>query len=444
MATLTAQGVTDALQSVCGSPAAQGVEGAPQFRKELNLALPRLYNMGLWRDLLFEHVVSTSDGTFTIPDHAESIVAALLDPTGDSVDYSYPQKIRAQFHDYNIVGRNDRDGENTLASFGIVDDGYSPTIEEIKPISDLSYTALGYKLLILPVFPAMALPTGVSDTFIEVDFTVAAGSKTEKFVLNGQSFLSTTDVDISSAQQVKTGGTDLGADVDVVAIPVAASANDQAVTLSGTTIKQTIPALGLGASTTIIVPLTDVSGIKVGDILSFSGWANASVSGGSSGAEIDGADNYYPVTGIDKTKKEVYVYRSTSQYNLWTATGGESIILQPTTKLATLREPNKVGRYRRYRVDVNNKKASLRLLLKRKFTSLLEPTDLIHISSLSAIKHAMLGNIAEENADLERANYHWSVCRGVLDEQLDAHRGAAKPAVRFDPTGSGGTLLNIM
>ena len=93
---------------------------------------------------------------------------------------------------------------------------------------------------------------------------------------------------------------------------------------------------------------------------------------------------------------------------------------------------------------MNNQKASLRLLLKRKFTSLLEPTDLIHISSLSAIKHAMLGNIAEENADLERANYHWSVCRNVLDDQLDAHRGAAKPAVRFDPTGSGGTLLNIM
>jgi len=445
MATLTAQGVTDALQSVCGSPAAQGVEGAPQFRKELNLALPRLYNMGLWRDLLFEHVVSTSDGTFTIPDHAESIVAALLDPTGDSVDYSYPQKIRAQFHDYNIVGRNDRDGENTLASFGIVDDGYSSTIEEIKPISDFSYTTpTGYGLVVLPVFPAMALPTGVSDTFIEVDFTVAAGSKTERFVLNGQSFLSTTDIDISSVEQVKTGGTDLGANVDVVAIPVTITPSDQAVTLNGTTIKQTIPAVGAGASTTIIVPLTDVSGIEVGDILSFNGWANAASDGGSSGAEIDPASNYYPVTGIDTNKKEVYIYRSTSEYNLWTATGGESIFHFPSTKLATLREPNKVGRYRRYRVDVNNQKASLRLLLKRKFTSLLEPTDLIHISSLSAIKHAMLGNIAEENADLERANYHWSVCRGVLDEQLDAHRGAAKPAVRFDPTGSGGTLLNIM
>ena len=446
MATLTVQGVTDALQSVCGSPAAQGAEGEPQFRKELNLALPRLYNMGMWRDLLFEHVVSTSDGTFTIPDHAESVIAALLDTTGDSVDYSYPQEIRAQFHDYNIVGRNDRAGENTLATFGIVDDGYSPTIEEIKPISDLSYTTpTGYGLVVLPVFPAMALPTGVSDTFIEVDFTVAAGAKTERFVLNAQSFLSTTDIDISSVQQVKTGGTDLGADVDVVAIPVTLTPSDQAVTLNGTIIKQTIPALfdtvSTAASTTIVVPLTDVSGIKVGDILSFSGWANASIGAGS---EIDPASNYYPITGINTDRKEVYIYRSTSEYNVWAATGGESIFHFPSTKLATLREPNKVGRYRRYRVDVNNQKASLRLLLKRKFTALLEPTDLIHISSLSAIKHAMLGNIAEENADLERANYHWSVCRGVLDEQLDAHRGAAKPAVRFDPSGVGAYTSNMM
>ena len=56
----------------------------------------------------------------------------------------------------------------------------------------------------------------------------------------------------------------------------------------------------------------------------------------------------------------------------------------------------------------------------------------------------MLGNIAEENADLERANYHWGVCGNILDEQLDAHRGAAKPTLKFDPSGVGAYTSNMM
>ena len=82
--------------------------------------------------------------------------------------------------------------------------------------------------------------------------------------------------------------------------------------------------------------------------------------------------------------------------------------------------------------------------MKRKFVDLLDSTDLIYVSSLSAIKHAMLGNIAEENADLERANYHWGVCGNILDEQLDAHRGAAKPTIKFDPSGVGAYTSNMM
>ena len=110
-----------------------------------------------------------------------------------------------------------------------------------------------------------------------------------------------------------------------------------------------------------------------------------------------------------------------------------------------LREKNQVTRYRRYRIDNRNEKTmSLRLLLKRKFRKLIDSTDVVYLSSLHAIKHALLGTTAEDNADLERANYHWSVCRAVLDEQLDASRGAAKPAVKFDPSGVGGYPINLM
>ena len=93
MATLTVNGVEDALLEICGSKGANSA----QFLKELNMALPRLYNMGLWRDLVFERTISTTDGTFTLPDYAESIVSVLVD--------NDPEKVRAQFHDYRIVGR---------------------------------------------------------------------------------------------------------------------------------------------------------------------------------------------------------------------------------------------------------------------------------------------------------------------------------------------------
>lgn len=440
MATLTVQGVTDALQSVCGSPAAQGDTGAPQFRKELNLALPRLYNMGMWRDLLFEHVVSTSDGTFTIPDHAESVIAALLDPTGDTVDYSYPQEIRSQFHDYNIVGRNDRAGENTLAAFGIVDDGYSPTIDTLTPVEDLENVS-GYYIAAFPTFPQTNLPEDVaSSRKITVDYSVKAGVKTGTFSMDGTAQQFFSDLDVTAVHSIKTDKNDLGADVKVVAITLYSAGYDNSVTLNGTTIQQ--GAIGV-PSNTVQVPLTDTSNIKVGDFLSFSSW-DASNSYGDGGVEIDTAGNYYEVSGIVKSTNTVHVIRSVADVEQWTASVGSTIKHHPVVRLANVRAPNKVSRFRRYRVDQNNQKVKLRLLLKRKFVDLLEPTDLIYASSLSAIKHAMLGNIAEENADLERANYHWGVCRNVLDEQLDAHRGAAKPAIRFDPTGSGGTLLNIM
>ena len=70
--------------------------------------------------------------------------------------------------------------------------------------------------------------------------------------------------------------------------------------------------------------------------------------------------------------------------------------------------------------------------------------DVVRPSNLNAIKHGLLGTVAEDNADLERANYHWNVCKQLLEEELDAYRGSAKPTVNFDPTGSGSRIPNVM
>ena len=338
MATLTVQGVEDALLDICGSKGAN----AAQFRKELNLALPRLYNMGMWRDLLFEEVVTTTASTFTIPDNAESIISALVDPDGGGSNYSYPNPVYSQHHDYRIAGRSDKAGDHTLSAFGIVDDGYSATVEE--PVDGKTY-----QLKLAPISPATTLPASgvIYITFSDGTTTSKIADAHDHVSNNGGEFTCGGEANLTSAK------------------------------------------------TTII----SISEIRVGTV------------------ELSAP--------VKLTWEE----------------DGSSISLVAANNL---REKNQVTRYRRYRIDNRNEKTmTLRLLLKRKFRKLIDSTDVVYLSSLHAIKHALLGTTAEDNADLERANYHWSVCNTVLEEQLDAHRGAAKPMISFDPSGVGAYTSNM-
>ena len=70
--------------------------------------------------------------------------------------------------------------------------------------------------------------------------------------------------------------------------------------------------------------------------------------------------------------------------------------------------------------------------------------DIMHLGNLNAIKHGLLGMLAEDNADLERAQYHWTICRQLLDEELDAARGAAKPKLTVKPAGNNFHIPNII
>ena len=339
MATLTVAGVDDALREIAGSPNATPAE----FKKELNLALPRLYAMGMWRDLLFEHVITTSGSTFTIPSDAESIISAVVDYDSSSVDFSTPQEVRSQFHDYRITGRDD-DGD-TLRAYGIVDDGYSATVEE--PVADRTY-----KLKVLPA-------TGIGTSAMPQAGTIHVRYS------DGTSF--------SDPDQAHNSG---GGQFDLVN------------TNGGTPL--------VTSSTNI----TSVSEIRVGKT-KLSLPVKVSFEDTVSGALLTAADD--------------------------------------------LQFPNEVTRFRRYRISNDEKKTiAVRCLLKRKFKPIISDEETIFLSSLPAIKHALLGNIAEDNADLERANYHWGVCRALLDEQLDASRGAAKPVVKFDPSGVGQFSSNMM
>tara|TARA_R100001480_G_scaffold28042_1_gene38436 strand:+ start:2603 stop:3661 length:1059 start_codon:yes stop_codon:yes gene_type:complete len=352
MATLTVAGVDDALRELAGSPNATPAE----FIKELNLALPRLYDLGMWRDLLFEHVITTSSSTFTIPSNAESLISAIVDYDSSTEDHSYPEAIQSRFHDYRITGRDD-DGD-TLISYGIVDDGYSATVEE--PVAGKSYRLRlrsSKTNTTLPlngtVFVTYSDGTNTSDLTKEED---DSGNNGGKFTCNGEDttdeFLTTNAKDITSISEIRVGPTTLSEPVQLVMFETAADGN---------------------------------------------AYANAHTS--ESFGDLIAAND--------------------------------------------LQFANEVTRYRRYRIsNDDNKTISIRCLLKRKFKPFVSDSDVVFLSSLPAIKHALLGNIAEDNADLERANYHWGVCQKLLDQQLDASRGAAKPKLLI--VADGHRTLNMM
>ena len=114
-------------------------------------------------------------------------------------------------------------------------------------------------------------------------------------------------------------------------------------------------------------------------------------------------------------------------------------------KLATGRG-DMIAQYHRYRFsNPSHVDKYVNLLCKRGFQPLISEADLVHLGDLNAIKHGMLATIAEDNADVERANYHWSVCQGLLENELDAYRGAARPVVKMDPTlGSAYAVPNLL
>jgi hypothetical protein len=324
MPTLTVAGVEEALhpyKSVGSS-----------FIQQLNLILPRLYAMGMWRDLTYETTISSTDQNFTLPEEAESVLSALID--------NDPAVARAQFHDYRLTGRSN-DG-TTLANYGIVDDGFSPTINELEADK-------AYNILITPIAPDTTIPR------------------------TSTNFISITGLNNSSSPVIHTYKPNL----------------DTATTVAAPNITSSLE-------------FTSITEIRNGD---------SSLS--------------TPV------KVQAVNVNDTSD----------------TLDLAIVQEANKVNAYRRYRMgndSSNTVKKTMRLLLKRSFKPLINSYDVVRPSNLNALKHGLLGSVAEDNADLERATYHWQVCRQLLEEEQDAYRGASKPTIKFDPTGSGSRIPNLM
>jgi hypothetical protein len=107
------------------------------------------------------------------------------------------------------------------------------------------------------------------------------------------------------------------------------------------------------------------------------------------------------------------------------------------TVVSTFGPGDGVARFRRYRVPQARTGSFVHVLCKRRFIPVEDDDDIVYISQISILKHAMLAILAEDNADLERSEIHWGKCRQYLDEQLDQYRGPARPSLDLQLYGEG-------
>ena len=302
----------DQLRPILGSY----VEPSGDFTAALAQVLPRLYALGMWRDLVYQVSMVSENGIVTLPEGAESIISCTVDDK--------PQPVRSLWHDIRIVGRQ----AETSPYFGMVDDGLHAT-----------FRLLPDNLTQLYVVPSTENVTGAT-------FSPASGES----------------------------------------ITIRASSGTQMYQITATSGS---PNFTFPAAITYIESIT-----------------------------YDGLDEKFDI-------------RSTA------ATA--------STTIAIVGDGSGSTRYRRFRVgDPAQPALTAHMLVKRGCPATLNEKTIVHLGNINALKHGLLGRIAEDGADIERANYHWQICTQLLDSELDAFRGAAKPMLQINPYGDNSPPINML
>lgn len=295
------------LESLLGSY----VEPSGDFTAALAQVLPRIYAMGMWRDLTFEDSYDASLGYISLPSDAESVIACTVD------DNESP--VQSLWTDVRFAGRN----PILSPYFGIVDDGFHPVSLDMKEVQGVESED---DVVAVTDNTLYARYSGRTDAVIESSFT----------------------------------GT----------ITIVAARED-------------------GGSITL------VQEASVDDELIFTGSAPF--------------NKIYEIT-----------YTGTlTAVDIIDGNYGDKII-------ATIPAGSGVLRFRRFRTT-KEPNSVVHLLMKRACPTFLTDGTVIHLGNLNALKHGLLARIAEDNSDLQRADIHWAVCEKLLDAELDAYRGQAKP-----------------
>jgi hypothetical protein len=384
------------------------------FRAVLNQVIPRLYSTGIYRDLTIQYQLPIVDGCITLPKDAESVLLFQLN--------GYASQVRSLWHDFKASGMN---GSVDPSLYGLVDAGYHATsrllTEDVKTLfavpsaMSTSKAALNFNNITLSIvgtdgeemfLAAAATAMTVSGTLVPnfngIYAPVAVFGGLSLYTLNGEEYV---DSGIANFQNLEMKTISYDTDISRWTINGPDGVGDY--------------ALWIAVQATAQPPSSVTS------------W---------------GADDTETGTVVVTSGPPVYVF-STPVSSItsikFTQSSGNSIVDirtvpdDPDTTIATVGPEATVTRYRRYRIPSATEDTTAHVLVKRAFESLVNDDDLIYISNLAAIKHGLLGLIAEDNADLERAKYHWVEAQKNMEMEMESARGSAIPNIQFDIMGIG-------
>jgi len=314
------------LEAISAASAKPWIAPGANFTASLREVLPRLYNMGLWKDVTYEASFSGANGYITLPPDTDAVLACTVNNS--------PRPVRSLWHDIRIVGRQ----AVLAANFGIVDDGYTPVKLDMVTVQDLDLEA--------DVVEPTTLSVHLADTTTVVAATAYAGTITLVY---------DTGTGKRTATQSTTG--------------------DLSFACSG------------GVKSIVSIVYSAVP------------------------AAIDLYDAAFP----------------------------DSVI-------TTIPAGTGVLRLRRFRTSSQDSLTTVHLLLKRSAPENLTSGTIVHLGNLGAIKHGMLGLIADDNSSHDAAAREWAICGKLLDEELMSILGAAKPSLSLDLTGcqSAAPICNLM
>lgn len=382
------------------------------FRAVLNQVIPRLYSSGIYRDLTIQYQLPIVDGCITLPKDAESVLMFQLN--------GYASPVRSLWHDFKAAGIN---GSVDPELWGLVDAGYHATS----------------RLLTEDVKTLFAVPSVMSTNkaplnFSHITLSIVGTDGNEMFLA-------------ASATAMTVSGT-LVPDLNGVYAPVYTVNGRDLYTLNGAEYTPPPPESGVYADTPIIYCQTNNNWIIMGAYGVGLWVANqAAPTQPPSYVSTWSADDSETGTVVVTSGPTVYVF-STPVSSIvsikFSQSSGNSIVDirtdpdDPDTTIATVGPEATVSRYRRYRIPSATDNTTAHVLVKRAFEPLVNNDDLIYISNLAAIKHGLLGLLAEDNADLERAQYHWAEAQKNMEMEMESSRGAAIPSVAFDIVGMGG------
>jgi hypothetical protein len=285
--------------------------GALTFREMMCQLLPRIYRMGMWPDLAYEVSLDGQYGYISLPLETAGVLACTVN--------NRPRPTRSLWHDVRISGRS----ASLSAYYGIVDEGYSPVLLDMKDVQGVAE----------PV-PVTEFHAYVPGTQTAITAETVEGSLT----------ITVKDEDGGS---VNMNFTETGS----------------------------------------LVFTPPDSGVVSILNLSYHGVI----------APFDLVDPDFP-----------------------------------TKVIATVPAGSGVLRFRRFRTPEKSASCIVHLLLKRDAPSHIDDNTVVHLGNIGAIKNAMLAIIDEDSADRTRAKDSWAEVEKILDEELQAVMGSAKPTMRLD------------